>query len=182
MKVTEYAGEYIEYLIEFHGTRDFFECHEIMEAYWKEQSVNEQRNAWLGLIQVAVGLYHQRTGNRNGSIKMLNGALTQLSTCDCEALGIDQEHFLHIIRERITLLNQVDTLNSFDYQDFNIPFFDHHLVETCQKICNERQLDWCGPSDMQNRQLIYRHTLRDRSDVIAARKAAHHKKHQLGGI
>ena len=30
-----YPTEYIQFLIHFHGDYDYFECHEILEEYWK---------------------------------------------------------------------------------------------------------------------------------------------------
>lgn len=30
-----YPTEYIQFLIHFHGDYDYFECHEILEGYWK---------------------------------------------------------------------------------------------------------------------------------------------------
>ena len=33
-----YPEAYIEYLMYFHGNRDYFECHEVLEEYWKEVS------------------------------------------------------------------------------------------------------------------------------------------------
>ena len=33
--VGEYPEAFISYLIEFHATRDYFECHELLEEYWK---------------------------------------------------------------------------------------------------------------------------------------------------
>lgn len=35
-----YPAEYLEYLVYFHADRDYFECHEILEEYWKEQGMN----------------------------------------------------------------------------------------------------------------------------------------------
>ncbi|WP_218197281.1 DUF309 domain-containing protein, partial [Pseudomonas sp. 2995-1] len=61
-----YPDAYIEYLIEFHGTRDYFECHEIMEEYWKK---NKEKH-WHTLIQLAVAIYHERQHNYDGSLRL----------------------------------------------------------------------------------------------------------------
>lgn len=52
-----YSESYIDYLIHFQATRDYFECHEIMEEYWLE---NDRDKKWLTLIQLAVAVYHER--------------------------------------------------------------------------------------------------------------------------
>jgi len=37
-----YPEPYLEYLIQFHAERDYFECHEILEEYWKSAPANER--------------------------------------------------------------------------------------------------------------------------------------------
>ncbi len=182
-QIRDYPQPYIEYLIEFHGTRDYFECHEIMEEFWKENIEDEHRHLWLGLIQIAVGLYHHRTGNVNGALKMMSGALKQLSQIDGSIIAIDREPLVDLISNRIAQLStNTGTPEKFaSYTDFNLPLTDEALIRHCQSLCAERQLHWCAPSDVHNRELIYRHTLRDRSDVIAARHAAYQAKHSLEG-
>ncbi len=180
-QIRDYPQPYVEYLIEFHGTRDYFECHEIMEEFWKENIEDEHRHIWLGLIQIAVGLYHHRTGNVNGALKMMSGALKQLSKMDASKLAIDRESLLALISDRIAQLSATSIENSVAYTDFDLPLTDEGLIRHCQSLCSERQLHWCAPSDVNNRELIYRHTLRDRSDVIAARHAAYQAKHSLEG-
>ena len=31
-----YSQAYIDYLVHFHGDRDYFECHELLEEHWKK--------------------------------------------------------------------------------------------------------------------------------------------------
>ena len=60
---------------------DFFECHEVLEAVWLENS-GEQKLFLQGLIQVAVSFYHLRRGNFTGSERLLRAALQKLSRSD----------------------------------------------------------------------------------------------------
>ncbi|WP_260405419.1 DUF309 domain-containing protein, partial [Paenibacillus sp. 598K] len=63
-----YPDDYIQYLIEFHVTRDYFECHELLEEYWKEQPGDDPfYDTWVGLIQIAVSQYHHRRSNHRGA-------------------------------------------------------------------------------------------------------------------
>ncbi len=61
-----YPKAYIDYLVEFHATRDYFECHEILEEYWKEDPPKKRKRYWVGFIQLAVALYHHRRQNTAG--------------------------------------------------------------------------------------------------------------------
>lgn len=74
-----YPLAYIEYLAHFHGSRDYFECHELLEAHWKLEQNHERKVIWHGLIQVAVASYHERRGNFAGAVKMMEQAVNRLS-------------------------------------------------------------------------------------------------------
>ncbi|WJH34118.1 DUF309 domain-containing protein [Paenibacillus sp. CC-CFT747] len=84
-----YPEEYRAYLVYFHAERDYFECHEILEEYWKSNPQDPLAPAWVGLIQLAVGLYHERRSNTSGALKMLNGANSRLTEDALEKLGIE---------------------------------------------------------------------------------------------
>lgn len=91
-----YPTEYIQFLIHFHGDYDYFECHEILEEYWKTKPRGNRDHYLVGLIQIAVSLYHQRRANWNGSTKMMKSAITILekSGVPLQRLGINQVQLL----------------------------------------------------------------------------------------
>ncbi len=60
-----YAKAYIEYLAHFHGTRDYFECHEVLEEHWKAVDPKNRSSVWVLLIQIAVSMYHARQYKRS---------------------------------------------------------------------------------------------------------------------
>ena len=74
-----YPKAYILYLVHFHGDRDYFECHEILEEHWKEMDPKDRMSHWVGLIQIAVAVYHERRENRQGAIRTLTKATNNLS-------------------------------------------------------------------------------------------------------
>ncbi|GMK41513.1 hypothetical protein PCCS19_45700 [Paenibacillus sp. CCS19] len=164
-----YPLSYISYLSEFHATRDYFECHELLEEYWKAHQGEELTNTWHGLIQVAVGLYHHRRGNTAGAVKMWSSALTRLTTDKLEQLGLDAEAMLRDLAQRRDALAS-DA--SYPYTDMELPIIDPHLRETCLKQCAERGWRWGTPSSDIDEAVIQRHLTRDRSEVIAARRQA----------
>ncbi|WP_252313309.1 DUF309 domain-containing protein [Sinobaca sp. H24] len=162
-----YSDSYIQFLIQFHGYRDYFECHELLEEHWKEKEAGMRDKHWVGLIQLAVGLYHHRRGNLAGAEKVLlrsSGIIAEHSS-SLQELSIDTNELLN----RIYI--QLDQLSSNSpYSDLNIPLTDAGLVQHCIQECSSRQLVWQMKSNLEDKELIDRHTRRDRSDVIKERE------------
>ncbi len=163
----QYPEPYIEYLIYFHMDRDLFECHEVLEAYWKSAPDSPLRQAWHGLIQVAVALYHQRRGNIAGARKMLNSAIKNLSEHHIEQLGLQVDAFSRELAER---LEQLKLNPTAEYTDINFPFADTELLLLCQSHPLAKNKLWLSRSDLLNSSLINKHTLRDRSEVTQERQ------------
>ncbi|MFC7371188.1 DUF309 domain-containing protein [Fictibacillus iocasae] len=156
--------DWINYLVHFHTTRDYFECHEILEEYWKERGMNEE--VWVGFIQLAVALYHERRGNRSGAEKMMASAHKKLAEEREHAttLGVNSEQLLTSMKNR---LDQI--MEKQNYIDMSIPL-NQEALACCQQVCRKRGLTWESPSAMNDENLLHRHKMRDRSDVIAERK------------
>ncbi len=164
--MNRYPEAYIEYLVCFHAGRDYFECHEVMEEFWKEHPGDPRGRTYVGLIQIAVGLYHQRRGNRAGAVKMLGSSLKNLVPEHAEELGLDHGKLIECVAQRVELLS---TGGEVVYEDLNLPIKDDKLLAHCTKLCEERGLMWGEPGDSGKPGLIHKHTLRDRSEVIQER-------------
>ncbi|MFX3632896.1 MAG: DUF309 domain-containing protein [Candidatus Pristimantibacillus sp.] len=171
----KYPNSYISYLIEYHATRDYFECHELLEEYWKEHPDDPRSAIWVGLIQLAVGHYHERRGNRIGASKMYAQALKKLHKQALIDLGLDGEQVVH---ELSLKHNKLSSEDSVPYIDMNLTIIDSELAEQCHKKCTVQGLQWGAASPMWDESLIHRHKLRDRSDVIAARAVSAKAKKQ----
>ncbi|KMY50649.1 DUF309 domain-containing protein [Peribacillus loiseleuriae] len=161
-----YPKEYVSYLVHFHASRDYFECHEILEEYWKEVSPRERDSYWVGFIQIAVALYHYRRGNLAGAIKTIRKAdsILQMNPAQIRKLGIEYDELMeliHDITEKITLKKP--------YQSVSLPICDKKLIEACLAGCREAGYRWMKESDLNDSLLINRHVLRDRSEVITER-------------
>lgn len=152
-----YPKPYIDYLIEFHAKRDFFECHEILEEHWKKTGMNDK--TWVGLIQIAVGLYHQRRNNHNGALKMFKNALKLVSENkeNIINLGLDEKKLIKILEKRVEKV-----INKESYTDINLPFRDFVLENECLLLCKNKKLKWCEPSDMNDHYLLNKHSLREK--------------------
>jgi predicted metal-dependent hydrolase len=162
-----YPEPYIEYLVYFHTDRDLFECHEVLETYWKSVPESPFRQAWLGLIQTAVGLYHHRRGNLIGARKMLDSALSNLSETHLKELGIDPQKFVELVKSRLIQLTE-DPIQK--YADLNLPLSDPELLQLCMSYAVSVNKNWLDLSDTANSNLIHKHTLRDRTEVVKERQ------------
>jgi predicted metal-dependent hydrolase len=158
--MVNYPEAYIEYLEYYHGARDYFECHEVLEEYWKEHPDSPYRVTWVGLIQLAVAMYHQRRGNWMGAIKMLSSAIRMLDDDDLGQLGITASQLKLLMNERLLMLERNTQLV---FQDINIPFIDVTLEEQMTKIRTDDKVT--------DPYILNKHTLRDRSSVIRTRQA-----------
>jgi len=171
---------YIAYLVEFHASRDYFECHELLEEYWKENPGDRFADTWVGLIQLAVGLYHERRGNVRGAIKMLTQAERRVSAAPLNELGLDKRSLQVQLSSRLAYLQAEDET---PYTDINLQIVNDDVVLLCKQTCDQRGLIWGAPSRLDEESIIHRHTKRDRSDVIAARLAAYAaKKRERSGL
>lgn len=165
-----YPNAYLEYLIHFHIHRDYFECHEVLEEFWKEE--NKQEIIWVGLIQVAVALYHQRRSNFSGAMKMMTSALRilQAQPAKLTSLGLHFESFVALLQQRLEEIKEQQAYSSFD-----LPLTEN-VLQHCRSYCQLHDLEWCSNHNITNEFLIHKHTLRDRSAVIQEREQSKQKK------
>ncbi len=144
---------YIEYLIQFHCQRDYFECHEILEERWKLDRKEDRKRYWVGLIQIAVGMYHYRRKNWNGARKMFTSAkiIVKEEYCEFAKLGI-------IVDDLITLLERqlMNIHNRLEYHSISLPLIPILLNECCT-LSKEAELTWGASSDLTNTLLVHKH-------------------------
>lgn len=160
-----YPKEYMDYLNHFHAKRDYFECHEIGEEYWKEKATESNKLTWLGLIQIAVSMYHWRRENYNGAYRMMKRALDSLRK---ESKGLD-DLGINSVLFRIQLeISEQRIYQKIPYQSIRFPL-EKELVELCKEKLKEEGLEWDVKSDLKDELLVHKHKLRDRRDVLAER-------------
>ncbi|MGJ3204040.1 DUF309 domain-containing protein [Geobacillus thermoleovorans] len=159
-----YPKAYIDYLVHFHGDRDYFECHEILEEQWKRDG---RKREWLILIQIAVAFYHYRRGNSSGALRLIKRARTLLEEARgmIRRLGLDEKELAVLLEEAAERIARGEP-----YESVELPIRDRSLYEQCQAACAHRQLVWGQASDLANLDLVDKHRRRDRSDVVAARE------------
>ncbi|AGK54763.1 DUF309 domain-containing protein [Bacillus sp. 1NLA3E] len=173
-----YPDAYIQFLVHFHGDRDYFECHEILEEYWKETIKGDKQSIWVGLIMLAVSNYHFRRNNNSGAQRTLQKAISIFENKKKEGctLGIDMDELLIFLPNRVIHIH-----SGLPYTSFNIPLIDQNLLAKCKTICKEKGHAWGMESNLEEDNLIHRHLLRDRSEVIQEREIAKKEKaHKKG--
>jgi hypothetical protein len=90
--------------IDLFNEREFFECHEVLEDVWREQT-DPERTLTQGIIQIAVGLYHAGRDNFVGAEKLLIRGIERVEKSlgldvllDVKGLATDANFALGIIR------------------------------------------------------------------------------------
>lgn len=172
-----YPDAYIDYLIEFHIKRDYFECHEILEEYWKNHPADGKSGLWVGLIQLAVGQYHHRRGNLRGAGKIFRQALRHLHAADLPGAGLDGGALLPAVNQIAAALEREERL---PYRPWRMPIADPALEERCREACERLGLSWEDAAPEPAAEVVHRHKLRDRSAVLAARRTAIETRHSSG--
>jgi CheY-like chemotaxis protein len=108
--------------IEEFNRREFFECHESIEALWMEET-RPIRLLYQGILQVGVALYHVQQGNWRGAMKVLARAMPKLAHfcpegayLEPSCMGIDVSRLLvdaRRFREHLTQLGS-ERIGEFD--------------------------------------------------------------------
>jgi predicted metal-dependent hydrolase len=122
--------KYVEFLHHFNVTRDYFECHEVMEDLWMEEG---RSLLCQGLLQIAVGLYHYRNDNVSGAIKLLQGGIAKLSPYPADVWGIDLGKLLDDARQYLHKLERLDQA-PFDFYDLNIAIHNADLAALVDRL------------------------------------------------
>lgn len=152
---------YIDFCTYFNGNQDYFECHEVLEEYWKEIAPGEKDHVLVGLVQLATGLYHWRRGNFTGSARILTKSLHNLQQNRDSV-------FLHPINNRLLEEQLKDTIEAIKlqktFQPFKLTLLDGDLEEAVAVQIAKLPL-----ADQEF--LLHKHMLRDRTEVLEAREA-----------
>lgn len=160
---------FVNYLFHFHVDRDYFECHEVLEEYWKKETIQEKNSIWVGFILLAVANYHHRRNNFSGAIKTLEKAISIFinKNDDVEKLGFNANCLFEVLKMHLEKLSKNEA-----YCSYNLPISDKILLNYCFTFNDEAKQNWGNKSDLSDNNIIHRHKLRDRSEIIADRKKA----------
>ena len=159
---------FVQFIKEFNGTKDYFECHELLEDYWKEVSPTSKNHPLTAFILLSTSMYHWRRGNITGAIKTMNGSIkrfeeTSLSnyyeTIHYDKLMQDATHAISLMTERKA------------FQQFHIELLNEQL---------QRLVDALGITSGEDLHfLTHKHMLRDRSEILIERERQKKRRDDL---
>lgn len=159
---------YIDFLVYFHGVRDYFECHEVLEIIWKRDERGFRKKHWSGLISVAVAMYHYRRDNFTGAGRSMKKAVNKLEN-EKNALAdiaIDHEALMPLLKKQLVKIEEQQP-----YESLNLPITDPQLIQYCQRLSLEKGSVFGNPSDLSDTALINKHKMPNRHNVISKRES-----------
>ncbi|MCP3025806.1 DUF309 domain-containing protein [Halobacillus sp. A5] len=155
-----YPFPYIEFLAHFHGTRDYFECHEVLEDYWKKVEPGKRDSVWVLLIQFAVSLYHYRRGNSKGGIILIQKSLNKLpaNRKALSSIGINVNEFQNLM---LAVKKRMEADEA--YESVSIPINVPALKEEVKALCMSWEVSFESSSDLTDEKLVHRHKKHNRT-------------------
>ena len=109
--------------------RQFYECHDTLEAIWIEAPEMDKR-FYQGILQVAVACYHLSNENLRGAIILLGEGIRRLSDYQPDYQSID---VTMLLEESISLLQTLQQIDPERVNDLVQQLFsDTHTVESCK--------------------------------------------------
>lgn len=106
--------------VEQFNQREFYACHDTLEALWME-SMEPQKRFYQGILQIAVGLYHLSNQNGRGAVMLMGEGIRRLDYYQPEYSGINVEKLIIQTSAILQQLQQADTENSSDFNDLELP-------------------------------------------------------------
>ncbi|SOB94177.1 hypothetical protein SAMN05880501_101775 [Ureibacillus xyleni] len=150
---------FVDFCTYYNGNQDYFECHEVLEEYWKEIAPGDKNHPLVGYVQLATGMYHWRRNNRMGAMKILKKALNNFSINQSSPF-FDYIHYNQLYNDCEKSIAAIE--KGYDFTSFKIEIQNAELAALVQKNITEL------PTLPLN-YLLNKHMLRDRSDILNER-------------
>ena len=100
--------------VEQFNQRDFYACHDTLEALWMEADYPEKK-FYQGVLQIAVALYHLSERNWRGAAILLGEGISRLRDYQPSYFGIDVEQLLEDSDRVLKALQQSGLENVADF-------------------------------------------------------------------
>lgn len=91
--------------VEQFNQKQFYECHDSLEALWMEAPEFE-KNFYQGILQVAVAFYHLSNHNWQGAVILLGEGRRRLQRYQPTYAGLDIDGFVVRVAETLLQLQQ----------------------------------------------------------------------------
>lgn len=151
---------FIEYCAYFNGNADYFECHEVLEEYWKDIAPREKLHPLVGYVQLATSMYHWRRANFPGAQRMMSKAISNFEQNQGSEFFelIDSKNLQKIMDHQLQKITAGEP-----FTHFTLPILHEPLQQLVVKKIGE-----LPPSDVQF--IFNKHMLRDRTEILEARR------------
>lgn len=155
---------FVNFIIYFNSNQDYFECHEVLEEYWKSIPDSDKDHPLTAFILLATGMYHWRRGNIPGASRTLNKAMTKFPTFLVKyPIYTEEIDFDLLVYDVTKAVNRLEQDLPFD--SFPITILSVKITDLAIKLEQSMTLLPYG-SDA----VIHKHMLRDRSDILRERE------------
>ena len=154
---------FVNFIVYFNENQDYFECHEVLEEYWKSLPDSNKEHPLTAYILLSTGMYHWRRGNTIGAIRTIRKAMNKFPTFSTRHPSYTQKIDMRCLMQDVQ--NVMDRLeNGMPFESFPIVVSSHNLTALVAQMKSSMELLPFG-SDA----IIHKHMLRDRSDILLER-------------
>lgn len=105
--------------VEQFNTRQFYACHDTLEALWIE-ATEPDKTFYQSILQIAVALYHLGNGNWRGAVILLGEGSNRLQRYPSIYSEIDVDELLHQSTALLSVLQQIEPEKVADLEDENL--------------------------------------------------------------
>ena len=161
----QYHTLLIDYCAYFNGNEDYFECHEVLEEYWKMIAPGDKDHPLVGLIQLATGFYHWRRQNLIGANRILQKALANFKS--------NQGSSFYDAFDYEILVNQTNVAIQRTQENETFHAFQLPITSDLQSLVTARINTL---PTLESNYFLHKHMLRDRSHILAERLESKQRK------
>jgi len=115
--------------LELFDAEEFYACHDVLEEIWND-TLDDSREFYQGMIHAAVSLFHFTEGNLGGARKMCLSTQKYLQPYRPAYAGLDLEGFLQQYRTCFAELQAISHgyPSHLQVDRQQIPKFKHYLI------------------------------------------------------
>lgn len=88
-------------------------------------------------------------------------------------LGINEAQLLFLLKDKLQSIQKKE-----GFTPLFLPLSDIALEKQCIELCEKQNLPWKDVNAISNEYIVHKHTLRDRTEVIAERNEQLQKRKQ----
>ena len=151
---------FVQFMVYFNDNQDYFECHEVLEEYWKSIPASDKNHPLAAYILLATGMYHWRRGNFAGAIRTLRKVDKKLPTFSADYT--EEIDFQQLVAHVHYTVERVE--KELPFESFSFTIISPTLRAQIELAQHSMIL-----LPFSSEAIIHKHMLRDRSDILRER-------------